>query len=292
MQVVKKENNSTVQTESPETGIIDKSKKHVFVKQHEVIYFGKYDFGTEHIPYTELDEVYKRKHPKERVMAAAILALDFNDGEYVKKAGKYEFVDMVDDNDIPCSNYILTKMGNSAVMRGILTTYPRLITDSLLDKAKDIIAKIELDFMFKVLGDDMTEFEQSIANFLSTNEFDANQLGVCAYLPTYYTKEEDKKSVADRSISSKHFGDIGDRVELVVDILSTKFLASPQFGNPGYMVNGITDDDNRVSFFTVNEEIGKTPGVSVKINAKVKAHQKCFFDKDIDETKLNYVKLS
>ena len=232
MQVVKKENNSTVQTESPETGVIDKSEKHVFVKQHEVIYFGKYDFGTEHIPYTELDEVYKRKHPKERVMAAAILALDFNDGEYVKKAGKYEFVDMVDDNDIPCSNYILTKMGNSAVMRGILTTYPRLITDSLLDKAKDIIAKIELDFMFKVLGDDMTEFEQSIANFLSTNEFDANQLGVCAYLPTYYTKEEDKKSVADRSISSKHFGDIGDRVELVVDILSTKFLASPQLVIP------------------------------------------------------------
>lgn len=282
---------STVQTSSPETGIINKSGKHSHINEHEILYFGKYNFGTDHIPYQELDAVYKRKHTKERVVSAAILALDFNDGEYVKKGGKYDFVETVDEHDVTTSQYRLVKMPNASIMRGILMTYPALITDKLIEEANRIISKLEMDFMFKVLGDDMTEFEQSVASFLSTDKFDSNQLGVCAYIPTYTIKEDDKKDVADRSINSKHFGNIGDNVELTIDVLSTKYLATPQFGNPGYMVNAITDDDNRVSFFTTNSDIGGKPSVSVKISAKVKAHQKCFFDKDTDETKLNYVKL-
>jgi len=271
---------------------IDKSGQHIFQQGHEMIYFGKYDFGTEHIPYQELDVVYKRKHPKDRVMASAIIALDFNDGEYVKKAGKYEFVEMNDANDITSNQYVLTKMGNSNIMKGILTTYPALITNEIIEKAKKIISQIEMDFMFKVLGDDMNDFEQSINQFLTTSEFDSSQLGVCAYLPTYFTREEDKRTIAERGEKSKHFGDIGDKFDLELDIISAKFIASPQFGNPGYMVNAFTQDNNRVSFFTIKDEIGEGVGKTVKVNAKVKSHGNCWSDVSTKETKLNYVKLN
>jgi hypothetical protein len=270
---------------------IDKSEQHVLQHGHEMIYFGKYDFGTEHIPYQELDAVYKRKHPKEHVMAAAIIALDFNDGEYVKKSGKYDFVDIKDTDGINSNQYVLTKMSNSAIMKGILATYPALITDEIIEEAKDIISQIEMDFMFKVLGDDMNEFEKSINQFLTTSEFDSSQLGVCAYLPTYFTREADKRTISERGEKSKHFGNIGDKFDLSLDIISAKFIASPKFGNPGYMVNAFTEDDNRVSFFTIKDEIGEGVGKTVKVTAKVKSHGQCWSDDSMKETKLNYVKL-
>jgi len=90
---------------------------------------------------------------------------------------------------------------------------------------------------------------------------------------------------------SKHFGNIGDKFDLSLDIISAKFIASPKFGNPGYMVNAFTEDDNRVSFFTIKDEIGEGVGKTVKVTAKVKSHGQCWSDDSMKETKLNYVKL-
>ena len=87
------------------------------------------------------------------------------------------------------SRYLQQKISNKQIVEGILFLYPHLFKINM-SRANNIITELEVDFMFKVLAEDMTEFESNIASILgSTTKLDRHYWGTCAYLPTYAVKK-------------------------------------------------------------------------------------------------------
>jgi hypothetical protein len=253
-----------------------------------VKYFGRFDTCLDSYHYTELQEFKVKKHPKEIVLAAALLAKDFNNGEYVKGSNKsYDYISYHDEDGNEGTRYLMTRDSNRDIVIAALMSFPGQITEKLIEQARSIIMRLELEFMFKVLSDNMNEFERGVHSFIANDEVTYSDIGIVAYVPFYDKREEDAKSLRDRSALSAHIGTAGGVINAEIEIINQR--KSEQFG--GYNVSAITTDGNRVSFFTSKDEIATRTGV-FKINAKVKSFGSVWREPDIKETRLNYVKFA
>ena len=234
------------------------------------------------------ERLYGSKLPKVKLLALAIMAQKIN-GEYCKRGGKSDFVEVYDEElGETVSRFVKVKEANRTVME-ILAENDSLITMDAMIEASDMIKGLEMDYMFKVLGDDMNDFERSIQAFLASSDDELNvryHIGIVAYIPAYVEREAERRDVADKSISSEWLGSEGDAVITEISIISRR----PATAFAGYNVNGITADGNRVSFFTSKEDIATKEG-AFKISAKVKSLGRVWQDDSIKETRLNYVKL-
>ena len=255
--------------------------------EHSVRYFGRFSTGFDNVHYSEIQTFKETKHDKVDILAAAILAKEFNDNEYVKHPGKYEFVEYTDENGEMGSRYLMTRDCNRNIVNAALFSFPDQISERLKDQARAIIARLELEFMFKVLGDNMNDFEKSVHRFLGSEEISHSDYGVIAYIPFYDEREEGAKALRERSINSEYIGTTGGFVNTQLEVIN--FRESEQYG--GYNVSAITSDGNRVSFFTSKQSIATRTGV-FKINAKVKSFGTVWREPDIKETRLNYVKFA
>ena len=222
---------------------------------------------------------------KIELLALSILATRIN-GDYVKKGGVSDFVNTIEDG-VDTSTYQRVKQSNRFVMETVQQLDPNALTAELLESADQMIRDLELDYMFKVLGDDINDFESSIQQFLadSTEIEIRHHIGVVAYLPTYVVRNAKAKELNERSVASKHVGIKGEKVFLLIEILSKR--AATQWD--GWNVSAITADGDRVSFFTTKDEIANKKG-EFKISAKVKDCGAVWQSPDIKETRLNYVK--
>lgn len=256
--------------------------------EDSVVYFGKYLITSLHDDYREFNEFKRKKLPKDLVIAAGFVAAEFNDNKYVKKEGEYEFVDWVDDDGLTKSRYLMTKMPNREIITAILFKYPHLITQKYIDKAQKLISYLELDFMFKVLADDMNDFEKSILSIIASDEIGHNDYGTVAYSPLYLDRIQKERELEERSSNSDYL--ISERadgkVELVIEVL--RVVASTNF--PGYNVSAITDDGNRVSFFTSKHDFLNNEGEWFGIVSKIKSNG-FVWGSSIKETRLHYVKV-
>lgn len=151
---------------------------------------------------------------------------------------------------------------------------------------------LESKFTFKILADNLTEFENGIAKFLAEDSsLSSHVMGIAAYIPTYYKTNTKDDELKDRSNQSGHLGQIGDKINTEIEILTSKYIATTQYGGSGYMVNAITNDNHRLSFFTTNEDIANSKN-NIKISCKVKGLGTVWKDDTVNETKVNYVKFS
>ena len=264
--------------------MIDKSKKHTYIDFEDskvVVYFGKYNF-TESVK--TLRDMQDKDSPhvftKTEVLSASIVADKFND-KYVKSSGAFDIVE---------GEFMKTGFSNKDILIGILTKYRHLITNKTYQEGKEIMAYLEDKFAYKILADSLTDFEHGVAKFLADdNSLSSHTLGIAAYIPTYYATHTKSDELKDRSTQSGHLGKIGEKVTTEIEVLSSKYLAETQYGGSGYMINAITSDNHRLSFFTANEDIANSKK-NIKVSCKIKALGTAWNDENVNETKVNYVR--
>ena len=230
------------------------------------------------------DSIYK-SISKIDLLALAIIAQRIN-GEYLKRGGASDFVTKIEDGE-EVQRYERVKSSNRFVMETIQQVDPNIITDELRVEAEEMLHSLEMDFMFKVLGDNMNDFESSIHQFISdVDDFEPRMhIGVVAYLPAYIEREDKQKELIERSIGSEYLGNKGEAITAKIEIISKRQATAWA----GWNVNAITTDGNRVSFFTTKDDLANKKGV-FKIAAKIKDCGNVWQDPDIKETRLNYVK--
>lgn len=253
--------------------------------ERNVLYHHKYNFQIDNsgVDYKDILEREEIGFSREQVVAAAIVADGFNEGTYVKaQGGVFDFADTKEG-----SRYLQMKIPNKDILVGILHLYPHLIEDKHIESAKEIIKELEMDFMFKIMSENMTEFESGIASILASTDKLAKQFwGVAAYLPTYAVKKVWEREVTDRSENSVHITSTRNDGKVFMDITVLKSNTSQTF--PGFNVSAISSEGNRVSFFSTKSfwEVDK----EFTITAKVKGHGNVWNQEHIAETRLNYVK--
>jgi len=230
------------------------------------------------------DSIYK-SISKVDLLALAIIAQRIN-GEYLKRGGASDFVTKIEDGE-EVQRYERVKSSNRFVMETVQQIDPNIITDELRAEAEAMLHSLEMDFMFKVLGDNMNDFESSIHQFISdVDDFEPRiHIGVVAYLPAYIEREEKQKELTERSIGSEYLGTKGEAITAEIEIISKRQATAWA----GWNVNAITTDGNRVSFFTTKDDLSNKKGV-FKITAKIKDCGNVWKDPDTKETRLNYVK--
>ncbi|MDC1446534.1 hypothetical protein N8344_01020 [bacterium] len=230
------------------------------------------------------DSIYK-SIAKVDLLALAIIAQRIN-GEYLKRGGASDFVTKIEDGE-EVQRYERVKSSNRFVMETIQQVDPNIITDELRAEAEAMLHSLEMDFMFKVLGDNMNDFESSIHQFIAdVDDFEPRMhIGVVAYLPAYIEREDKQKELTERSTGSEYIGTKGEAIATEIEIISKR----PATAWAGWNISAITTDGNRVSFFTTKDDLANKKGV-FKIAAKVKDCGNVWKDPDIKETRLNYVK--
>ena len=230
----------------------------------------------------------KNSVTKVELLALAIMAQKIN-GEYCKRGGKSDFVETYDPElDETVQRFMKVKEANRTVME-ILAENQSLITMDVMLEAQEMLSGLEMDYMFKVLGDDMNDFETSIQRFLAEDNDDVNvrhHIGIVAYIPAYVEREAKQRDLAEQSIGSEWIGNVGEAVELDIEIISKRHATAWA----GYNINAITTEGNRVSFFTTKEAIANTKDI-FKVSAKVKDHGRVWRDESTKETRINYVKV-
>jgi hypothetical protein len=230
------------------------------------------------------DSIYK-SISKVDLLALAIIAQRIN-GEYLKRGGASDFVTKIEDGE-EVQRYERVKSSNRFVIETVQQIDPNIITDELRAEAEAMLHSLEMDFMFKVLGDNMNDFESSIHQFISdVDDFEPRMhIGVVAYLPAYIERENKQKELTERSIGSAYLGNKGEAITANIEIINKRQATAWA----GWNVNAITTDGDRVSFFTTKDDLANKKGV-FKIAAKIKDCGNVWQDPDIKETRLNYVK--
>ena len=240
----------------------------------------------------EEGKIYSQPISKVELLALAIMAQRIN-GEYLKPGGASDFVTKIEDGE-EVQRYERIKNSNRFVMETVQQIDPDVLTDELLAEAQEMLTNLEMEYMFKVLGDNMNDFENSIHQFLSDgpdvsldgSDFEPRaHIGVVAYIPAYVERETKQRNLAERSIGSEYLGTKGESISAQIEIVSKRQATAWA----GWNVNAITTDGNRVSFFTTKDEISNKTGV-FGISAKVKDCGVVWREEDIKETRLNYVK--
>ena len=230
----------------------------------------------------------KNSVSKVQLVALAIMAQKIN-GEYCKRGGKSDFVEVYDEElDETVQRFVKVKEANRTVME-ILAENGSLIPMDVMMEAQEMLSGLEMDYMFKVLGDDMNDFETSIQRFLAEDDANLNvryHIGIVAYIPAYVEREAKQRDLAEQSIGSEWIGKVGEAVELEIEIISKRSATAWA----GFNVNAITKDGNRISFFTGKDDIANREGV-FKVSAKVKDHGRVWRDESTKETRINYVKI-
>lgn len=230
----------------------------------------------------------KNSVSKVQLVALAIMAQKIN-GEYCKRGGKSDFVETYDEEaDDVVQRFVKVKEANRTVME-ILAENGSLIPMDIMQEAQEMLSGLEMDYMFKVLGDDMNDFETSIQRFLAEDDANLNvryHIGIVAYIPAYVEREAKQRDLAEQSIGSDWIGKVGEAVEFEIEIISKRSATAWA----GYNVNAITKDGNRISFFTGKENIANKEGM-FKVSAKVKDHGRVWRDESTKETRINYVKI-
>jgi len=253
--------------------------------ERNVLYHHKYNFQLDNsgVDYKDIKEREENGWNRETVIAASLVANEMNEGEYIKvDQGVYSFAETPEG-----SRYLQMKLPNKEILVGVLHLYPHLIQPKHMNAAKEIIKELEMDFMFKIMSENMNEFESGIATILATTDKLPKQYwGVAAYLPTYAVKKVWEREVTDRSENSVHLTSTRKDGLVFADITVLKANSSQSY--PGLNVSAITSDGNRISFFSTKEiwEVDK----DFTISAKVKSHGTVWNQDHIAETRLNYVK--
>ena len=239
-------------------------------------------------PELKENGAYIKPKTKQEVLALSIAAQRIN-GEYLKRGGKSDFVTKIEDGE-KVQRYARIKESNRHIIQTLEEVVPDILDNTeLLDAAQSMLDDLTMDFMFKVLGDSMNDFETSIHEFIAENDdelYIQKHMGIIAFIPEYVKRDTNKKELEERSVGSEYVGSKGDKVTIDIEIMSKRQATAWA----GWNVNAITPDGNRVSFFTTKEDLANKKGIFT-VSAKIKECDTVWMDESIKETRLNYVKI-
>jgi hypothetical protein len=225
--------------------------------------------------------------PLENVIAAAIIAKELNDNEYVKKGGKSEYVRKIDHRGDEYDSFEVVKLSNYTLVTMLLVHYPALVKERVTE-ATELLSSLQLDFMFKALTNDAEGYEGNVLKIIAKPEVMSTDFGIVAYLPFYSENQEKERAYKERISNSKHLGKEGEKLKLAIENISVRRVTGDNYS--GWSINAIANDGDLVSFFTTKEELTKQVGY-YGVTAKVKSLGKDWKYKEFNETKLTYVSL-
>ena len=203
------------------------------------------------------------EYPIQLALAAAIKAHEANEG----------FVGSKDYSQKP---------KNSRLMFAYLEQGEDL--SNYADQAQSIVAYCQTK-MLELISGNLTPYWQGIldaVNQPSIGNTDFKNIGLLASVPQAYYRSIIRDTATEKreqaSVGSKHFGTIGERYDLTVEIIS--HIYSVKYGR--HFFTGVTSDGNLVNF-PYNHEL--TVGSTVDMHARVRKHT------ESNTTMLNYVKI-
>ena len=222
----------------------------------------------------------------EDVISASLLAYEFNNENYVKREGIHEYRQIVDKDGQEHCAYVTVALSNACLVRWMLMEEKELLEIKRED-AKTLIADSAVEFAFETLSKDMGDFETKVYELLEKEELHRSEVGLASFIPTFIKNRDIQRKASAETLNSEWIGSVGDKVELEINVVRAN--RSHEFG--GFNITGYTVEGNAVSFFTSKNDFENVTGETIKISAKVKKHQTLWKDKDVKETRLNYVKL-
>jgi hypothetical protein len=177
-------------------------------------------------------EIRKEHFPTQHVLAASILAMEENQGEYVGSK---------DNNIEKPQNKIL-------MMQFLHSNDPRL--EDRMPAAEEMIAYCQTK-MIELLSGSLTSYWKSILEVVNKPEISAiaySDCGILASVPSAYLRAVERDNAHDRRESamrtSQHFGKIGDAYQGTVHVFSKIF--SIKYNKTWY--TGVDEHGNLVNF--------------------------------------------
>lgn len=223
--------------------------------------------------------------PNQEMLAIAYAAYRVNGNQYIKETRRFS-----EGKSTQFANKELVKFHLAQITPTYLVHTPKdfesfQVTEAdyaSVERARNYFKRYTID----VLGDNLSEFQKAVYKVFCSERILLSEAGVAAYLPQMVDRElEDiafKKLLRTEYRDSKHIGTEGASVEGVVKILKKFWSVQWEKFNYTAELNG-----NIVSFMNgFDYEVDSMK----RIKAKVKAHTKNRMF-DVDETRLNYVKL-
>ena len=132
------------------------------------------------------------------------------------------------------------------------------------------------------------DFKSNLNEILSNDKVESFALGIIACVPEAYRNELKNQELAKNksriAFESEFVGTVGQKLELDIEIQSSKFIS--QFSS--FVYNAVANGKDAVTFFTAKEP--EVFGNKCRITGKVKRTEVSDFS-GAKETRLNYVKV-
>ena len=219
------------------------------------------------------------KYPLQEVLAVAFAAHRINDG-YTKDTRRFS----EPGNKPVFANKDIVKMHFSPAWRP--DDYEDVvITSEDYDNVNEAIKHFR-SYSFKLLGEDLNDFQKSVFAIMQDKDLKKHQLGLAAYIPELVKRDLDenkfKKLLRTTYRDSEYVGNEKDNIDGVIKILQRTYSSRWESNNyvADYMGNIVSFMNKDV--YAVNE--------CYYIKAKVKSQStnRLF---EVKETRLNYVKV-
>lgn len=193
---------------------------------------------------------------------------------------KYRYNDKINNKQKMCS-----------ILMEPISNMDNLCLD--IDSANEIIEWYTQYLSFKIVTDEITDFEKAIIRILKQDNiqrFSYKDIGIVATIPMSYHLAKQREQFDDLldtlRLKSDFFGEIKKRYNLNLKLISKKYIRSKHI----WVINCI-DDDNNMFFYFDKEDNQYNINDYMKIRATVKKHELSKFTqcKETHLSRVSYV---
>jgi hypothetical protein len=199
------------------------------------------------------------------VLAAAVIAYNVNDKEYIKVEDRLVYDD-VSRKFIENPNY---KRKNIVIIEEFLKDATG-VTDAIREEVAKIKQFFQNTLTVKILtNDSLNDFDAKVMAIASEVRVSTKHLAIAAYMPKYYETERVRQEKASRLANSvrDYVADIGSRVSTNIEVISSNFSVKYNC----WFFTAMTENENRV-FFAYSGNCPVEVGKKYSIKATVKRH--------------------
>ena len=153
--------------------------------------------------------------------------------------------------------------------------------------AQEAVSLLGQDRLMRLLkGTRVSDFQNKVTDLVSQKNCKVYDAGLMAYLPSVVNQLRERlaqeEQVAELARSSEYLGQVGDRVWVAIEVLSSHYV--PQYNS--WSVNARDEKGNLICYFTSKEECTRSGSYS----ARIKRTERSRRHSGACVTTLNYVK--
>jgi hypothetical protein len=203
------------------------------------------------------------------MLAAAVIAYNVNDKEYIKVEERLVYDD-VSRKFIDNPKY---KRKNIVIIEEFLKDATG-VTDDVREEVVKIKQFFQNTLTVKILtNDSLNDFDNKVMTIASEVRVSDKLLAIAAYMPKYYETERVRQEKASRLANSlrDYVADIGSRVSTNIEVVNSNFSVKYSC----HFFTAMTENENRV-FFAYSGNGPIEVGKKYSIKATVKRHDADF----------------